>query len=263
MTSGDRAEWRFLGIATNDAATNMAVDEAILLARSKNLAPNTIRLYQWKPPAVSIGYFLKVIEVADVDVCRKLGIDIVRRISGGGAVYHSVSEVTYSVIVKQDDPVVPKDLIEVYKRLSSAIMIVPVKLGLETYFEPGHEGLCPYTVVAGRKIGGNAQARKMGVILQHGTLLLDCDLKVMAKVLRFPPGVIDTKVTTLKRELYEKYAGKVEVVKDTDSIQGLLREGFKESLGIKLEDGSLTEFEINEMQKLKTKYASNEWTYMR
>nr|MDO8097561.1 biotin/lipoate A/B protein ligase family protein [Candidatus Njordarchaeota archaeon] len=263
MTASERAEWRFLAITTNDAATNMAIDEAILLARSQNLAPNTIRLYQWEPAAVSIGYFLKVNEVADVEVCRKLGIDIVRRISGGGAVYHSVSEVTYSVIVKQDDPVVPNDLIEVYKKLSSAIMIIPVKLGLETYFEPGHEGVCPYTVVDRRKISGNAQARKMGVILQHGTLLLDCDLKVMAKVLRLPRDVVDTKVTTLKRELHKKYAAISEVAKDINSIQGLLRQGFKESLNIKLEDGSLTEYEIEKMQKLKLKYASKEWTYMR
>nr|MDO8133503.1 biotin/lipoate A/B protein ligase family protein [Candidatus Njordarchaeum guaymaensis] len=262
MTGGDRAGWRFLGIRTYDGATNMAVDEAMLLARSQNIVPNTIRLYQWKPPAVSIGYFLKMNEVADVEACRKLGIDVVRRISGGGAVYHSESEVTYTVIVKQDDPVVPKDLIQIYRKLGSAVMIVPMKLGLETYFEPGHEGVCPYTVVSGRKISGNAQARKRGVILQHGTLLLDCDLKVMSKVLKLPRDLVEARVTTLKRELDEKYTGKSEVVKDVDSVQVLLREGFKESLGIKLEDGSLTDFEINETQKLKTKYVSKEWTYM-
>jgi lipoate-protein ligase A len=263
MTIADDEEWRFLGIKTNDGATNMAIDEAILLARSQNLVPNTIRLYRWKPPAVSIGYFLKVNEVADTKACRELGIDIVRRISGGGAVYHSENEVTYSVIVKQDDPALPRDPIEIYKRLSNAISTVPKELGMEARFEAGHEGVCPYTVVDGRKISGNAQARRRGTILQHGTLLLDCDLRVMANVLRLPRALINSKVTTLKKELDQRGAGKTDFVKDFKSIQNLLKEGFNRSLSINLKDASLTEFETNEMLKLKTKYSSAEWNYMR
>jgi lipoate-protein ligase A len=138
-----------------------------------------------------------------------------------------------------------------------------MRLGLEAHFESGHEGVCPYTVVAGRKISGNAQLRKAGVVLQHGTLLLDCDLKIMAKVLRLPPDLVDAKVTTLKRELAKKQTGKTGLVRDIKSVQGLLREGFAESLDIRLMDGSLTQFEIDAAEKLKTKYASKEWTYLR
>ncbi|WXG44619.1 MAG: biotin/lipoate A/B protein ligase family protein [Promethearchaeati archaeon SRVP18_Atabeyarchaeia-1] len=263
MTSSKKPKWRFLGVSTDNGASNMAVDEAIMLARSRNLAPNTVRLYRWKPPAVSIGYFLKIDEVADLDACRDLGVEAVRRMSGGGAVYHSENELTYSVIVKQDDPVVPADMIELYRRLSSAIASVPLKLGLEASFEPGHPGVCPNMIVAGKKISGNAQARKRGVVLQHGTLLLDCDLAVMARVLRIPFDLIDAKVTTLKRELGADPERGLEAIADTQLIESTLQAGFEESLGIKLVAGQLSEFEISEARKLREKYMSEEWTKMR
>ncbi len=260
----ENAEWRFLGITNSDAASNMATDEAITLARSQGLVPNTVRLYMWRPPAVSLGYFLKVKDAVNVETCKKLGIDIVRRISGGGAVFHSENEVTYSVIVKQSDPVLPEDVIEVYKKLSAAIASVPEKLGLNASFEPGHAGVCPNLLVAGRKISGNAQARKRGVILQHGTLLLDCDLQVMADVLKIPHKLIDAKVTTLKRELPNGgLANNRTSLGNTDNVQDILRKGFEDSLGIRLVDGELTKSEISEAERLKQKYSSKEWTYMR
>ena len=257
------AEWRFIGIKTNDAASNMAIDEAIVLARSQNQVPNTVRLYKWKPPAVSIGYFLKINEVADLEACRQLGVDVVRRISGGGAVYHSENEVTYSVIVDQDNPVVSHDVIKLYKKLSSAVASVPLKLGLEASFEPGHPGVCPNMIIDGKKISGNAQARKKGIILQHGTLLLDCDLNVMAKVLRIPFSLIDDKVTTLKRELQRSSNQRGETAANLTLVENTLRAGFEESLGVQLVDGDITKFENYEVGRLKEKYASMEWTRMR
>jgi lipoate-protein ligase A len=241
----------------------MATDEAILLARAKDLVPNTVRLYKWKPPAVSIGYFLRVDEVTDLAACRELGVGVVRRISGGGAVYHSENEITYSVTVKQDDPILSEDVIESYRKLSGAIASVPLRLGLEANFEPGHPGVCPNIVTQGKKISGSAQARKKGVILQHGTMLLDCDLKVMARVLRIPFALIDDKVTTIRRELKRRATiAHVDAV-DVRLIEDTLRNGFEESLGIRLEDGRLNEFEAAETERLREKYSSEEWTRMR
>jgi lipoate-protein ligase A len=261
---GEVGMWRFLGLTTGDGPSNMAIDEAVMLARAQELVPNTIRLYKWKPAAVSLGYFLKINEVVDVEECKSRGIDIVRRISGGGAVYHSQNEITYSVVVKQDDPVLPKDVIEVYKKLSRAIIDASLKLGLRANFEPGHPGVCPNMVVAGRKISGNAQARKRGVILQHGTMLLDCDLGVMSRVLKIPYDLIDAKVTTLKRELDIQGLPTAEIDgNETESLIKMLREGFEGSLGIKLAHGNLIQFEENKAKILRAKYSSNEWTFMR
>jgi len=89
--------WRLLKLQTADAFTNMAVDEAVMKARIENRVPNTLRLYQWEPSAVSIGRFQTLNNEIHVDNCKKHGVDIVRRITGGGAVYHDQNrELTYS-----------------------------------------------------------------------------------------------------------------------------------------------------------------------
>ena len=78
----------------------MALDEAIAVARSKNLVPNTLRFFRWKPSAVSIGYFQGMDEEVDTAACDSKGIDYVRRRTGGGAVYHDRDgELTYSMII--------------------------------------------------------------------------------------------------------------------------------------------------------------------
>jgi lipoate-protein ligase A len=118
-------------------------------------------------------------------------------------------------------------------------------------------------VVAGKKISGNAQARKKGVILQHGTLLLDCDLRVMAKVLRIPFNLIDSKVTTLKKELDGKTVQEAETMADVKMIEDTLRIGFEKSLGVRLANGELSEFELRQSEKLRKKYSSEDWTKMR
>jgi lipoate-protein ligase A len=260
----EKPKWRFLGITTGDGASNMAIDEAIMSARARDLVPNTVRLYMWEPAAVSLGYFLKTNDVVDVEECNNRGIDVIRRISGGGAVYHSENEVTYSVIVKQDDPILPKDLVEFYRKLSQAVIDVSAKLGLQANFEAGHPGLCPNVVVAGRKISGSAQARKREAILQHGTLLLDCNLEVMAKVLKIPYELINTKVTTIKRELDSQGLPSDKIMgKETQSMRSMLKEGFEASLGIRLVYGKLTSFEEREAANLVSKYSSKKWTFMR
>ena len=91
-------EWRLLDTEPRDAFYNMALDEAIATARSKNLVPNTLRFFRWEPSAVSIGYFQSLEEEVDIPTCDKIGVDFVRRRTGGGAVYHDrEGELTYSL----------------------------------------------------------------------------------------------------------------------------------------------------------------------
>src|SRR5208283_3711959 len=93
--------WRLLPLQTDNAFVNMAIDEAILTARIAGQVPNTLRFYRWQPSAVSIGKNQNPEAEVYLDACTQLGVDMVRRVSGGGTVYHDYDgEVTYSVTAK-------------------------------------------------------------------------------------------------------------------------------------------------------------------
>ena len=167
-------EWRFLDTGAKDAYHNMALDEAIATARSRNLVPNTIRFYRWKPSAVSIGYFQSMEEEVDTSACKAMGVDYVRRITGGGAVYHDYNgELTYSIIVSERHKIIPRNILESYGVLCSGLVLGLKILGIPAEFKPIND-----IVVEDRKISGNAQTRRMGVIQQHGTILRRVDPKL-------------------------------------------------------------------------------------
>ncbi len=90
-------EIRVIETGYDTAYWNMAVDEVLL--NSTNDVP-ALRIYGWKPTAVSIGYFQRMEEEIDIKKCKQLDVDVVRRITGGGSVLHD-SELTYSFITKR------------------------------------------------------------------------------------------------------------------------------------------------------------------
>jgi lipoate-protein ligase A len=201
--------WRILKIETHNAAMNMAIDEAILRCRAAEQVPNTLRFYRWNPSAVSIGRFQNPEKELILENCRKLGVDVVRRISGGGTVFHdAVGEVTYSVVAKTED-FGTNDISKVYSKIYAAISEALRMLGISSDYSPGDAKNCPNLTVNGKKISGSAQANKGGVVLQHGTLLLDLDLQRMFTLLRVPwanncmqvVNMAKGKITSVKAEL--------------------------------------------------------------
>ena len=124
-----RPKWRLIRSGHVSGAMNMAVDEAILRAVARGGTP-TLRFYGWDPPAVSIGYFQDAEKEVDTAACKSLGVDVVRRPTGGRAVLHDV-EVTYSLIVPEENDVIPKGITESYRAISEGIVRGLVSLGLD------------------------------------------------------------------------------------------------------------------------------------
>ncbi|MGQ9529907.1 MAG: lipoate--protein ligase family protein [Candidatus Bathycorpusculaceae bacterium] len=251
-----------LKLETHNAYMNMAIDEAILTARIQNLAPNTIRFYRWKPSAVSIGKFQDIQNEVNIENCRKHGVDIVRRITGGGTVYHdSEGEITYSVIADKKD-LKAKDITEVYAKIYSGITEALNILGIKADFNQGNTKTCPNLTVNGKKISGSAQAHKSGVVLQHGTLLLSIDLEKMFTLIRVPwaktcmeiVNVAKNKITSIRDELGKEIT--------EEEVTKALTEGFKKALNIQLTNGKLTHHEWEHTQKLyKEKYITEKWNF--
>jgi lipoate-protein ligase A len=257
--------WRLLKLETADAYTNMAVDEAILKARIENKVPNTLRFYQWNPSAVSIGRFQTLKDEIHVDNCKQHGVDVVRRISGGGAVYHdSTGEVTYSIIAKLTDlGCKDLDILSAYQKICSGLNEAVKFLGTKAEYRPPDPKRCPNLAISGKKISGNAQTSKKGVLLQHGTFLLDIDHEKMFTFLRVPwaktlddvLAVSKRKLTSARQELGSNFS--------TQEAYKALVGGFKKALNIELVEESLTEYEQKLAEKIrKERFVTEEWTFL-
>lgn len=256
------AVWRLLKLETYNAFMNMAIDEAIMKARIENHVQNTLRFYCWKPSTVSIGRFQNIEKEVQLDNCRRHGVDVVRRITGGGTVYHDVEdEITYSVVANKKDLEAP-DITAVYAKIYAGLAEAVKILGLRADFNKGNLKTCPNLMVNGKKVSGSAQSHKRGVVLQHGTLLVDVELEKMFTFLRVPwaktcmevVGVAERKITSVKKELGRHVS--VEEVKEA------LVKGFQKALNMKHVRGELTLYEKELSEKLcEEKYATDGWNF--
>jgi len=241
----------------------MAIDEAVLRSRIRGKAPNTIRFYQWNPSAVSIGRFQNVHDEVNVENCKKYGVDIVRRITGGGAVYHDKrDEITYSVIVGRED-LGAEDVTVAYNKICNGLTNALELLGVRADFNPGDPKNCPNIAINGRKISGSAQSFKGGAVLQHGTLLLSVDLEKMFTFLRVPwartcmeiVNVAERKITSLEKELGAETT--------VEQAYAALVEGFRNALEMNLSEGTLTLEELDIAERLRRKkFANQDWTFL-
>jgi lipoyltransferase/lipoate-protein ligase len=253
--------WRLLPLETNNAFMNMAIDEAILDARIAGRVPDTLRFYRWLPSAVSVGKNQNPEAELYLDACKQQGVDIVRRISGGGTVYHDFEgEVTYSVIAKTAD-LGTNDITVVYVRIYEAITDALRLLGVPADFSSGDAKNCPNLTVNGKKISGSSQTITRGVVLQHGTLLRSVDLPKMFTLLILKNAsctqavdIAKRKITSIQDELGHR------VIHET--VANSLAQGFKAILKIQLEEGELTPSEVETSNKLhKEKYSTKEWNF--
>jgi lipoate-protein ligase A len=251
--------WRLLLTDSKDSFTNMAIDEAVLQLVAQGKSENTIRFYSWLPPAVSIGYFQSIEEEVDLESCKRNKVDVVRRITGGGAVFHDYEgEITYSVVVPEEHEKIPKAILDSYAVLCKGLVEGFKIIGLSAEFKPIND-----IVVNGKKISGSAHTRKLNTILQHGTILCEVNPKLMFSLLKVTDEKIrdkliksaEERVTSIKKEL-----GKV----DKNKVIDAMIKGFESALGIELEEGFLSKEELELASKLRNeKYGTKEWNFKR
>ena len=249
-------EWRLMMDGKRPAAENMAIDEAVMRLRPA-AGVNTLRLYGWSPSAISIGYFQSLEAEVDTGACRARGVDVVRRLTGGGAVYHDThGDLTYSVVMPVDDPLVDGlDILGSYGVLLAGLVDGLAAMGIAAGFKPIND-----VVAGGRKISGSAQTRRGGVLLQHGTLLLDVDPEVMFTLLRVPDAKIRDKMIAGVRERVTSVRHQVGAV-DRDRAAAALAAGFGKSFGADLRAGGLTPEEAAVVPRIaRERYGDPAWT---
>jgi lipoate-protein ligase A len=246
--------WRLIELEGHDAYFNMAADEAIGKEILERRARPTIRFYTWKPCAVSIGHFQSMRDEIDVEKCKELGIDYIRRKTGGGAVYHDEKgELTYSVIAPQE--LFPKGILESYKAICGWVVDALRALGMDANFAPIND-----IVVEGKKISGNAQSRSGGILLQHGTILYDLNLEKMFSVLKISKEKIADKM--IKDARMRVTCVREHAAIDRGALYRALLDGFTN--GKECEAGALSVGELRIIEELeRTEYKTDSWNFMR
>ena len=252
--------WRLLELETYDAFMNMAVDEAILKARSQTIVPNTLRFYRWKPSAVSVGRFQNMEKQVQVENCRKHNVDVVRRITGGGTVYHDAQdEITYSVIARKQD-LGAEDITTVYSRVYASLAEALRTLGIDADFNQGTAKACPNLTVRGRKISGSAQAHRRGAFLQHGTLLTEVNLERMFTFLRVPWAKTCKQIVSIAKNKITSVNAELRRTVSATEINDALVKGFAKALDVTFASGKLTPDELELSRHLREeKYATDDW----
>jgi lipoate-protein ligase A len=233
--------FKFLDSGPNIGAYNMAVDEELLARAQAGEHVPVLRFYTWDPAAVSIGRFQKIDEAVKAEACKRRGIDIVRRITGGRAVLHN-RELTYSIIARTDDTLFPTNVLGTYKLIASGLLRGLTNLGIPAEMvsrSSRHAALVKkdardpacfsspswYEIlVHGRKIIGSAQRRLSGAFLQHGSILMEYDAALEAEVI--PGGSGCDVVTSIRREI----GGNVSLAE----VKQAFVKGFSEALAIDL-----------------------------
>ena len=251
--------WRLIDMRIENAPTQMAIDESIAYARTRGETPNTIRLYRWNPSAVSIGYFQSLEKEVNLEECERQGVDVIRRITGGGAVFHDYNgEITYSIATPEDDPKMPRDILASYELICGAIVDGLGTLGVDCEFKPVND-----IIAGGRKISGNSQTRRHGVMLQHGTVLVDSDLRKMFQVLRVSDAKISDKMIEAVEDRVTNIRRYLEREVSFDEVRAALITGFEETFDVTLEPGELTSYEEDLVKSYRERYRSREWVHKR
>ena len=257
--------WRLLVTEPADGATNMAIDEAVWRARQAAMAPPTLRFFGWAPPTVSLGYGQPLGRDVDVEACRALGVGVVRRPTGGSAIYHDgpERELTYSVMATAEDLGIGPDLLETYRWIGRALLRGLQALGAPAELVPERppDGPAPAFCfartgvfeieVAGRKLVGSAQRRQGDSFLQHGAVLLGVDaprLRALFPTTRDPLRTMTTLEAALGRR------------PSFDEVAAALGQGFAHEHAIELRAGGLTGEETDHVARLVSeRYASPAW----
>ncbi len=228
---------------------NMARDEALLAQVGEGVAPPTLRLYQWDPPTISLGYFQHYAEYESLPPPAG-ELAVVRRQTGGGAILHDL-ELTYSLALPLDHPLLAKGPNNLYEVAHDAIITSLAELGIESSrggvtddsgaakgpffcFARRH---CYDVLIGQDKFVGSAQRRTKTAVLQHGSIILG------NRYAQQPTAKADVEYTetveTLRRALPATLAGKT---------------------GTSFEPGVWQPTELQAAEPFIDKYAGDEWT---
>ena len=234
--------WRLIQGAGRPAQ-NMALDVAMTWGVGEGLAPPTLRLYRWDPPAVSVGYAQRRDAALDLAACARAGLAVVRRPTGGRAVLHA-GDVTYAVAVPRRGAWGSWGVAATCRRIHEAVAAGLSGLGVRAEVvgprpplggRRGEGGPLCFTslsaheiTAAGRKLVGSAQRRFRDAILQHGSIPLAAEHARLAALVARDPGSARQRLEATMVSLGDILGGPP----DAETVMAALARGFATTFGM-------------------------------
>ena len=258
-------DWRLVPEESRPGPLQMALDETAAETAAAG-GPCTVRVYRWEPSCLSLGYHQDP-DTVDWEFCRREGIDVTRRQTGGGGIYHdSWGDISYSIAVPAES--VPGDLLDCYHLLCEPVLAALSRMGVDAGFADEersaiHQPACYLrelhpahdVVVDGRKLSGNAQYRRHDAVIQHGSITFESLPGRHLETFTNP----ETSAATFRERT-------TDVASETDRSGGITRADAVETLEESLAEwvgataGSWTDDELERARKrVDEKYAADSW----
>ncbi len=235
---------------TKDAAWNMAMDQALL--EKAHIYGPFLRFLSFSPECVLVGYFQSVNQEIRTGYCKEAGIDINRRITGGGAIYFDPSQLGWEIIGKISD--FPYTLRELSKIFGSAVAYALSKIGINAEFRERND-----IEVKGKKISGMGGVTYEGNFLFQGTLLAEDKIERMLKSLKVPIEKLNPKEIDSVRERVTCIEHEIGYVPERDKLKSVLLSGIKEFLGVKLVHSEIPEEVKKIHREILSYFRSEKW----
>lgn len=270
--------WRLVVTPPWNGYLNMAFDELLFEEAKMGLRPPTLRFYEWSGDWVSFGYFQTPAKALNLNRAQQLGVQYVRRRTGGRAVVHS-EDLTYALVAgdAQKDGL-GTSLQETYRQIARALtsgfsrLDLPVassfKENRPRSFRPGESlpcflSLSEYEIsIAGKKLVGSAQRREGSAFLQHGSIPLSAYNRKLAEQVLAGKEKVPAGENGGAPDFSPRYATVEEVFGKKIPVEKLaaaLREGFEEALAAAFEPEEISIRQLGQARRLAEKYASADW----
>ena len=245
--------WELVHTAPQSPALHMALDDVLVDEVSAGRRPPTLRIWEWAGPAVVMGRFQSLRNEVDLEAAARHGIEVVRRISGGGAMFiEPGNTITYSIYA-------PIDMVEgmgfeqAYALMDAWVIAALGELGIQAWYQPLNDIASP----AG-KIAGAAQARRGKAVLHHVTMAYDIDAAKMLEVLRIGREKLSDKGTTSAQKRVDPLRSQTGMSRE--AVIEVLVASFRKRHG-GLAPGALRPEELERAARLVAlKFATAAWT---
>ncbi|MGM0477208.1 MAG: lipoyl protein ligase domain-containing protein [Pseudomonadota bacterium] len=253
--SSERETWRIIDTGVRRAAENMALDRAILEAHQEGEAPHTLRFLQFRPCAL-VGFHQSVSQELRTDYCAENGIDIQRRITGGGAIYFDETQIGWELFLNKQR-LGTADMGAIAERICNAAAEGMRRLGVDAYFRPRND-----IEVDGRKISGTGGAFDGDSIIYQGTLLVEFDVGRMMRVLQIPAEKLSDKAIESAQDRVANLKTLLGEAPAMELVKKHIGEAIAEAFDVEMEEvDNLTHREEQLYREALDEIDSDEWVY--